>query len=52
MMIAGEFDLSVGSVAGMGAIVTGVLMTAGGPVPIAMAGGVVAGGAVGLVNGV
>jgi ribose transport system permease protein len=52
IMIAGEFDLSVGSVAGMGAIVSGLLMTSWGlPVPAAIAGGVAAGAVVGLVNG-
>jgi ribose transport system permease protein len=53
LMIAGEFDLSVGSVAGMAAIVGGLLMTeAGLPVPVAILGAVVAGGLVGLANGV
>ena len=53
IMIAGEFDLSVGSVAGMGAIVSGLLMTSWGlPVPAAIAGGVAAGALVGVVNGV
>jgi ribose transport system permease protein len=53
VMITGEFDLSVGSVAGMGAIVAGLLMTTAGlPVPFAILGGVAAGGLVGLVNGV
>ena len=52
VMIVGEFDLSVGSVAGMGAIVGGLLMTNWGfPVPAAIAGGVAAGAVVGLVNG-
>ena len=52
IMIAGEFDLSVGSVAGMGAIVSGLLMTSWGlPVPAAIAGGVAAGAVVGVVNG-
>lgn len=53
LMIVGEFDLSVGSVAGMGAIITGVLMRdAGLPVPLAMVGGVLCGALVGLANGV
>lgn len=52
LMIAGEFDLSVGSVAGMGAIVSGLLMNnAGLPVPLAIVGGVAAGALVGLANG-
>jgi ribose transport system permease protein len=53
LMIAGEFDLSVGSVAGMGAIIAGLLMTKIGlPVPVAIVGGIAAGGVVGLVNGI
>ena len=54
LMIAGEFDLSVGSVAGMAAIVGGMLMASkiGLPVPVAIVGGVVAGGLVGLANGI
>lgn len=53
LMIVGEFDLSVGSVASLGAIVSGLLMAdAGLPIPVAMVGGVVAGAVVGLVNGV
>jgi ribose transport system permease protein len=52
LMIAGEFDLSVGSVAGMSAIIGGILMThVGLPVPIAIIGAVIAGGLVGLANG-
>jgi ribose transport system permease protein len=53
LMVAGEFDLSVGSVAGMSAIVAGLLMTEVGlPVPLAMIGAVVAGAIVGIANGV
>jgi ribose transport system permease protein len=53
LMIAGEFDLSVGSVAGMSAIIAGLLMTKLGlPVPLAIVGATVAGGLVGLANGV
>ena len=52
LMIAGEIDLSVGSVAGLCAIVSAWLMKNGGcPVPAAVLGGVVAGGLAGLVNG-
>jgi ribose transport system permease protein len=52
LMIAGEFDLSVGSVAGMGGIIAGLLMTEVGlPIPLAMIGAVAAGGLVGLANG-
>jgi ribose transport system permease protein len=53
LMIAGEFDLSVGSVAGMAAIIGGILMTKGGlPVPVAIIGAIAAGAVVGLANGV
>lgn len=53
LLISGEFDLSVGSVAGMGGIVAGLLMTSAGlPVPVAIIGAVAAGGLVGLANGV
>jgi ribose transport system permease protein len=53
LLISGELDLSVGSVAGMGGIVAGLLMTSAGlPVPLAIVGAVAAGGLVGLVNGV
>lgn len=52
LMVAGEIDLSVGSVAGLCAIVCSWLMTkAGWPVPLALIAGVGAGGLVGLVNG-
>jgi ribose transport system permease protein len=53
LMIAGEFDLSVGSVAGMAAIIGGLLMTEMGlPVPVAIVGAIAAGGLIGLMNGV
>jgi ribose transport system permease protein len=53
LLISGELDLSVGSVAGMGGIIAGLLMTeAGLPVPLAIIGAVAAGGLIGLVNGV
>ncbi len=53
VMIAGEFDLSVGSVAGMGAIVAGIFMTKVGlPVPLAIIGGIGAGALAGLINAV
>ncbi|HEY4414205.1 MAG TPA: ABC transporter permease [Verrucomicrobiae bacterium] len=52
LMVAGEIDLSVGSVAGLCAIVCSWLMTkAGWPVPLAIVGGVGVGGLVGFVNG-
>lgn len=52
LLVSGEFDLSVGSVAGLCAIVSGKLMTAGGlPVPVAIALALLTGIAIGLVNG-
>lgn len=52
LLIVGEFDLSVGSVAGMGAIVAGVLIAeVGMPIVAGMVLAIVAGAAVGLVNG-
>ena len=53
LLIAGEIDLSVGSVAGLCAIISAWLMKNGGcPVLIAVLGGMLAGALVGLVNGV
>ncbi len=52
LLVAGEFDLSVGSVAGLSAVVSAKLMTAVAlPVPLALLGGVGVGALVGLVNG-
>lgn len=52
LLINGEFDLSVGSVAGLGAVVSAKLMTvAGWSVPFALLGGVLTGGLAGLLNG-
>ena len=52
LLVGGEFDLSVGSVAGLSAVISAKLMTAAAlPVPIAILGGMVVGGTVGLVNG-
>jgi len=52
LLISGEFDLSVGSAAGLGAVTGAKLMTvAAWPVPLAMLGGVSAGALVGLING-
>jgi ribose transport system permease protein len=53
LLVAGEFDLSVGSVAGLSAIVSAWLMAKGHlPVPLGILGGLVTGALVGLVNGV
>ena len=52
LLVCGEFDLSVGSVAGLSAVVSAKLMTAAAlPVPLALLGGVLVGAGVGLVNG-
>jgi ribose transport system permease protein len=52
LLIGGEFDLSVGSVAGVSAVVSAQLMTALAlPVPVAVLGGMLTGGVIGLVNG-
>ena len=52
LLISGEFDLSVGSVAGLSAVVAGTLMTAVAlPVPLAILGGLGVGAALGLLNG-
>ena len=52
LLVCGEFDLSVGSVAGLSAVVSAKLMTAAAlPVPIAIVGGMLVGASVGLVNG-
>jgi len=52
LLVAGEFDLSVGSVAGLSAVVAAKLMTALAlPVPIALLGGLGTGIFLGLVNG-
>jgi ribose transport system permease protein len=52
LLVCGEFDLSVGAVAGLSAVCSAKLMTALAlPVPLALIGGIVVGGCVGLVNG-
>jgi ribose transport system permease protein len=52
LLVGGEFDLSVGSVAGLSAVVSAKLMTAAAlPVAVAILGGMLVGATVGLVNG-
>ena len=52
LLVVGELDLSVGSTAGLCAIVSAWLMTAAGlPVSLALLGGAATGGLVGLING-
>ncbi len=53
LLVSGEFDLSVGSVAGLCAVVSARLMTTLAlPVPLAIAGGLLLGAVIGLINGV
>lgn len=52
LLVNGEFDLSVGSVAGLSAVSSATMMTALAlPVPLAILGGILIGAAVGLLNG-
>ena len=52
LLVNGEFDLSVGSVAGLSAVSSAQMMTALAlPVPVAILGGMLVGGGVGLING-
>jgi ribose transport system permease protein len=52
LLVCGEFDLSVGSVAGLAAVIAAKLMTALAlPVPMALLGGVLVGAFIGLLNG-
>lgn len=50
-LIAGQFDLSVGANIGLCAVVVAALFREGAPIPVAVAGGVLAGVLVGLANG-
>jgi ribose transport system permease protein len=52
LLVAGEFDLSVGSVAGLSAVVAAWLMSKGHlPAGVGLAGGLACGAGLGLVNG-
>ncbi|RUW89775.1 ABC transporter permease, partial [Mesorhizobium sp. M8A.F.Ca.ET.059.01.1.1] len=52
LLVAGEFDLSVGSVAGLSAVVAAKLMTAAVlPVTVGILGGIGVGALIGLLNG-
>ena len=51
LLISGFMDLSVGSILGLSGILTGMIMRAGGPIPLAILAGIAAGIAVGLLNG-
>lgn len=52
LLVTGEFDLSVGSVAGLGAVSAALTMQATGSVPLGVLGGLVVGASAGAVNGV
>jgi len=53
LLVSGEFDLSVGSVAGVSAVIAAKMMTAlASPIPLAVLGGVGIGLLIGLVNGI
>jgi len=53
LLVSGEFDLSVGSVAGVSAVIAAKMMTAlAWPIPFALLGGVGIGLLIGLINGV
>jgi ribose/xylose/arabinose/galactoside ABC-type transport system permease subunit len=51
ILIAGQLDLSVGSILALVSVVTGSLLFAGMPVPVAVLGGLAAGTLCGLING-
>jgi L-arabinose transport system permease protein len=51
-LAAGEFDLSVGSTVALAGVLAATLTNLSGHVAVGLAGGVLAGGAVGLLNGV
>ncbi len=52
VIVSGEIDLSVGSVYGLSACITGVLMQQGAPILLAVIIGLLGGLSVGLINGV
>jgi ribose transport system permease protein len=52
VMVIGEFDLSIGFVASLAGVIAFVLFGIGAPIPLAVLAGLLAGIAVGLVNGV
>lgn len=52
LLITGVFDLSVGSVMCFGGLVTAIMLSAKMSVPVSILSGLLAGGAVGVINGV
>jgi ribose transport system permease protein len=51
VIVSGGIDLSIGSVMALGSVVTAIFLRDGLPVPLAMLGGVLAGGVCGAING-
>ena len=51
VLVGGGIDLSVGSVAALGGVITAMALKAGVPIPLAILEGLLACGAVGLLNG-
>jgi ribose transport system permease protein len=52
LLVAGSFDLSVGSVLALSSTVVAILLLAGVPIPLAIVGAALVGAAIGLLNGV
>ncbi len=52
LLVAGSFDLSVGSVLALSSTVVALLLLAGVPIPLAILGAALVGAAIGLLNGV
>jgi ribose transport system permease protein len=52
LLVAGSFDLSVGSVLALSSTVVAILLIAGVPIPLAILGAALVGAAIGLLNGV
>jgi ribose transport system permease protein len=52
LLVAGSFDLSVGSVLALSSTVVAILLLAGVPIPLAILGAALVGAAIGLLNGV
>src|SRR5262245_5463621 len=51
VMLAGQIDISMGSIFSVCGVVTGLAVQAGWPMPVAMAAALVCGGLIGAVNG-
>ena len=52
LLVAGSFDLSVGSVLALSSTVVAILLLAGVPIPLAILGAAFVGAAIGLLNGI